>query len=196
MTAHFETLPADARGVWLILSENGTKVFFDIDDERLFHRIPAEHGDGTMTRFHSDGRWTRLLLGPRGPEEGTPVSVGSRCFYSLGFSDGRWTSHVAEIRPATDDEAPPPNPVVVRWSGAEWSCGTGWDLAISGEGDTSDEAIASLVVQVDEWLDDLWRRREVATRTARVWASRSDRSGSVGAWVRANALLDEDSMRP
>lgn len=186
-SSHF--LPRGARGVWLVVTEHASRVFMDLD-EGLFQRIPAVRADGSVSQSSWDGRWTRLGLGPHGETSQEPVQVGHRALYGIGFSDHWITSRVVEIRPATDDEVPPPNGPL--WEEREWpslvvTAWCGADVDVRGEGDTCEEALRDLARQIDAWLDGVWKRRET-TRTARGWAARCDRSGSVLPWVLKHAV--------
>ena len=101
-------LPAGSGGVWRITTEHGTVVYVDYE-EGLFHRVPAVHADGTVSRSRWDGEWVRCGLGPYGETSDQPVRVGQRAIYGIGFSDYLTTSKVIDVRPATTLETPPPN---------------------------------------------------------------------------------------
>ena len=193
----YASVPADARGVWRIETEHGTVVFIDFD-ERLFHRVPAVHPDGTVSPSGWDGEWVGCGLGPYGETSEEPVRVGHRAMYGVGFSDYLRTSTVVEIRPATTTETPPPN--TPQWEDHSWrsdpshcpasarvSAWCSWDLPdLAGEGQDRDEALADLAGQIDQWLDRVSRSRPLA-RTEAGWLARRDNSGSVRGWVMQHA---------
>lgn len=196
-SARYASIPSDARGVWRIQTEHRTVVFIDFD-ERLFHRVPAVHADGTVSQSGWDGEWVGCGLGPYGETSDEPVSVGHRAMYGIGFSDYLLTSTVVEIRPATTTETPPPN--TPQWEDNAWrslasqppasprvSAWCSWDLPdLTGEGDDRDRALADLADNIDRWLDRVSRLRPFG-RTAAGWLARRDGRGSVRGWVMQHA---------
>lgn len=182
-----QRLPDEPTGTWRITTEHGSRAYLDFDDG-LWRREPMARPGGWVNRL-ADGRWFHLTFGPRiigddGRATEWGAEVGRRIFYGRDMTASITTTRVLDIVSCDDADAPPPNPPrVFRWIVDEdsWGADTG-DVHAGGEGPTREAALRSLGEDIDSWLDDLAKRGR-STRTARWWAARADRTGSVVDYV-------------